>query len=68
VLAKALANLQEHTRRRGTRLKTLATALTSPGTPAHLRPYLTRMALHAPQSRQQWLWQRLLVQELRRIA
>jgi acyl-CoA hydrolase len=68
VLAKALASLKEHTRRRGTRFKTLATALTSPGTPAHLRPYLTRMALHAPQSRQQWLWQRLLVQELRRMA
>jgi acyl-CoA hydrolase len=68
VLAKALANLQEHTRRGGTRLRTFATALASPGTPAHLRPYLTRMALHAPQSRRQWLWQRLLVQELRQLT
>jgi len=68
VLAKALASLKEHTRRVGTRLKTIATAMTSPGTPAHLRPFLTRMALHAPQNRQEWLWQRLLVQELRRIA
>jgi hypothetical protein len=42
--------------------------VTSPGTPAQLRPYLKRMALDAPQTRQQWLWQRLLVQELRRLA
>jgi hypothetical protein len=67
VLAKALASLKEHTRG-GARLKTVATALTSLGTPAHLRPYLKRMALNAPQTRQEWLWQRLLVQELRRLA
>jgi len=68
VLAKALASLKERTRGGGPRLKTLATAMTSPGTPAHLRPYLKRMALNAPQTRQEWLWQRLLVQELRRLA
>jgi acyl-CoA hydrolase len=68
VLAKALASLKERTRGGGPRLKTLATAVTSPGTPAHLRPYLKRMALNAPQTRQEWLWQRLLVQELRRLA
>ena len=68
VLAKALAGLQEHTRGGGRRLKTLATAVTSRGTPAHLRPYLERMALNAPQTRREWLWQRLLVQELRHLA
>jgi acyl-CoA hydrolase len=68
VLAKALASLKEHTRGGGPRLKTLATAVTSLGTPAHLRPYLKRMALNAPHTRQEWLWQRLLVQELRRLA
>jgi len=68
VLGKALASLKEHTRRGGPRLKSLAGALTSPGTPAHLRPYLQRMSLIAPQTRQEWLWQRLLVQELRRIC
>ena len=68
VLAKALASLKKNTRRGGPRLKTVAGALTSPGTPAAFRPYLERMSLTAPQTRQQWLWQRLLVQELRRIA
>jgi len=68
VLAKALASLKEHTRDGGPRLKTVATALTSLGTPALLRPYLKRMALNAPRTRQEWLWQRLLVQELRRLA
>jgi acyl-CoA hydrolase len=68
VLAKALASLQKNTRRGGPRLKTVASALTSPGTPAAFRPYLQRMSLAAPQTRQQWLWQRLLVQELRRMA
>ncbi|MGO9932016.1 MAG: acetyl-CoA hydrolase/transferase C-terminal domain-containing protein [Steroidobacteraceae bacterium] len=68
VLAKALANMQQNTRRGATRLKTLAGAVTSRGTPAHLKPYLERMSLNAPQSREEWLWQRLLVQELRRLA
>jgi hypothetical protein len=30
-----------------------------------LKPYLDRMALGKPQTRQEWLWQRLLVRELR---
>jgi hypothetical protein len=34
------------------------------GTPAALEPYLERMSLHAPRTRQEWLLQRLLVQEL----
>jgi hypothetical protein len=33
--------------------------------PANLRPCLDGMSLGNPQSRQEWLWQRLLVRELR---
>jgi hypothetical protein len=43
-------------------------AVTSRGVPSALRPYLDRMSLGAPRTRQQWLWQRLLVQELRVIT
>jgi hypothetical protein len=39
-------------------------AAASRGIPAGTRPYLERMSLMAPKSRQEWLWQRLLVQEL----
>jgi hypothetical protein len=68
MLARALASLKENTGRGVPRLKNLVGAVTSLGTPAAIRPYLERMSLTAPQSPQQWLWQRLLVQELRRIA
>jgi acyl-CoA hydrolase len=68
MLAKALASLKENTGRGAPRLKNLVGAATSLGTPAAFRPYLERMSLSAPQSPRQWLWQRLLVQELRRIA
>jgi acyl-CoA hydrolase len=68
MLARALASLKENTGRGAPRLKNLVGAVTSLGTPAAFRPYLERMSLTAPQSPQQWLWQRLLVQELRRIA
>jgi hypothetical protein len=37
-------------------------------TPTAIRPYLERMSLNAPKTRQEWLWQRLLVQELRDLA
>jgi hypothetical protein len=43
-------------------------AVTSRGVPSALRPYLDRMSLDAPRTRQEWLWQRLLVQELRAIT
>ncbi len=65
VLAKALASLKEKTRGGWPRIKTLAGALSSTAVPAAVRPYLERMSLDAPQTRQEWLWQRLLVQELR---
>jgi hypothetical protein len=68
VLAKALARLRENTAAGWPRIKTLGRALTSRGTPAAIRPYLERMALNAPRTRQEWLWQRLLVQELQSIA
>jgi acyl-CoA hydrolase len=67
VLAKALARLQEKSTDAWPRVKTLASAVVSRGTPAAIRPYLERMSLNAPKTRQEWLWQRLLVQELRDI-
>jgi hypothetical protein len=68
-LAKALSRLEEHIASGGwLRLKTIARAAVSRGTPATLRPYLERMALLSPRSRQEWLWQRLLLQELQALA
>lgn len=68
VLAKALANLKEKTAGGWPRIKALASAASSRDTPAAIRPYLERMSLAAPKTRQEWLWQRLLVQELRNIS
>jgi acyl-CoA hydrolase len=68
VLAKALAEVKRKTARGWPRLKALAGAVTTRGTPAALRPYLERMSLNSPQTREEWLWQRLLVRELRDIA
>jgi acyl-CoA hydrolase len=65
VLAKALARLKERTAGGWPRVKTLLGAVTYRGIPPAIRPYLERMSLSAPQTRQEWLWQRLLVQELR---
>jgi acyl-CoA hydrolase len=67
VLAKALTRLQERTAGGWPRVKALAGAVTLRGIPAEARPYLDRMSLSAPKTRQEWLWQRLLVQELRDI-
>jgi hypothetical protein len=47
------------------RLLAIVGASLSTSTPAALRPYLKRMSLLNPRSRQEWLWQRLLVRELR---
>jgi len=68
VLAKALKRLKERTTGGWPRVKALVGAVTSRGTPSAVRPYLKRMSLSAPQTRQEWLWQRLLVEELRAIA
>jgi acyl-CoA hydrolase len=68
VLAKALAKLQQRMAGGWPRVKTLAGAVTTRGIPAGVRPYLERMSLNQPQTRQEWLWQRLLIQELRAIA
>jgi len=46
----------------------LSAAVASRGTPAAVKPYLQRMSLNAPKTRQEWLWQRLLVRELIDIA
>ncbi|HEX3911964.1 MAG TPA: acetyl-CoA hydrolase/transferase C-terminal domain-containing protein [Steroidobacteraceae bacterium] len=68
VLAKALANLKEKTARGWPRIKALAGAAASRGTPAEIRPYLERMSLALPKTRREWIWQRLLVRELRDIS
>jgi acyl-CoA hydrolase len=65
VLAQALTRLKDRTARARPRLRAVVGAALSRGTPANLRPYLERMSLEKPKSRQEWLWQRLLVQELR---
>jgi acyl-CoA hydrolase len=65
MLAKALTRLKEKTAGGWPRVKTLLGAMTFRGIPSVIRPYLERMSLSAPQTRQEWLWQRLLVQELR---
>ena len=64
VLAKALSRLKERTSRGWPRVKALSVAAASFGTPSAVRPYLERMSLNAPKTRQEWLWQRLLVREL----
>ncbi|MDP9008931.1 MAG: hypothetical protein M3N91_09550 [Pseudomonadota bacterium] len=68
VLAKALKGLKERTTGGWQRVKALMGAVTSGGVPSAVRPYLERMSLGTPRTRQEWLWQRLLVEELRAIA
>jgi acyl-CoA hydrolase len=69
VLAKALARLKElNACSAPKRLRALVGAALSCGTPANLAPYLERMSLAKPQTRQEWLWQRLLVRELRALV
>ena len=68
VLAKALTRLKGATAGRWQRLCAAACAALSRGTPAELLPYLERMSLDKPRSGQEWLWQRLLVRELRGVA
>jgi len=68
VLAKALTRLKERTTGGWPRVKTLLGAVIYRGIPPTIKPYLERMSLSAPQTRQEWLWQRLLVQELRTLT
>jgi acyl-CoA hydrolase len=68
MLAGALRNLEAKTSGAWPRLRTLAGALGSRGIPAAVGPYLERMSLVKPRTRQEWLWQRLLVRELRDIV
>jgi acyl-CoA hydrolase len=64
VLAKALTGLKNKVSGGWPRVKLLVRAAASRGIPSATRPYLERMSLMAPKSRQEWLFQRLLVQEL----
>jgi acyl-CoA hydrolase len=67
VLAKALKSLKDRTAQGWPKLQAVAGAALSRGTPANLRPFLERMSLWKPRTRQEWLWQRLLVRELRAL-
>jgi hypothetical protein len=68
VLAKALTRLKNSTAGGWPRLRAVVGAALSRDTPTNLRPYLERMSLGRPQTRQEWLWQRLLVRELRTMC
>jgi acyl-CoA hydrolase len=68
VLAKALTRIKDKTSRGWPRLLCVGGAVLSRSTPASVRPYLERMALGEPQTRREWLWQRLLVRELRTLV
>jgi acyl-CoA hydrolase len=68
VLAKALAGLKNKSAKGLSKLRTVLSAALSRGTPVTLRPYLERMELDAPKTREEWLWQRLLVQELKALG
>jgi hypothetical protein len=68
ILARVLRNLEAKTSGAWSRLKTLVGAAGSRGIPAAVKPYLERMSLAKPRTRQEWLWQRLLVRELRDIV
>jgi hypothetical protein len=68
VLAKALNSLKARTSGGLARVKAVGSAAVSRGTPAAVRPYLERMSLSVPKTRQEWLWQRLLVRELNDIV
>jgi acyl-CoA hydrolase len=50
------------------KLRAVAGAVLSRGTPAAFRPYLERMRLEAPRTREEWLWQRLLVRQFKALA
>ena len=67
-LVKALTRLQRSTSSRGAALLAALRAMSDFHTPAALNPALARMDLLEPRSRREWLWQRLLVRELRKSA
>ena len=67
-LSKALTSMKERTATLGMRIKTVVGAVLQGRMPAECRPALARMGLLTPESRQEWLWQRLLLRELRREA
>lgn len=65
VLSKALRKLEQRTHGTGSKVKAFLAAALQWDTPDRCRPYLERMGLAAPKTRQEWLWQRLLVRELK---
>jgi hypothetical protein len=68
VLAKALRHLKQKTEGGWSKLRAVLAAAAVRGVPDSLRPYLERMGLSAPTTRSEWLWQRLLVNELKDLT
>jgi hypothetical protein len=68
VLAKALRHLKQKTEGGWSKLRAALAAAAVRGVPDSLRPYLERMGLSAPTTRSEWLWQRLLVNELKDLT
>jgi acyl-CoA hydrolase len=66
VLSKALTALNNQAGL--PKVRAVAGAVLSRGTPAAFRPYLERMRLESPRSREEWLWQRLLVHQLKTVV
>jgi Acetyl-CoA hydrolase/transferase C-terminal domain len=67
VLAKALQRIKSSTRDLWPKVRTIAAASLHRDTPAAVRPYLERMRLDRTESREEWIWQRLLVRELKAL-
>ncbi len=65
-LAGALTRLKRATANRWSTFKAAASALAQWDTPPACVAALERMQLAKPRTRQEWLWQRLLVRELRK--
>ena len=68
VLAKALTSLKDKVSGGWPRVKALVGRAVCAKHAGEPRPYLERMSLWGTQNRREWLWQRLLVQELRTLV
>jgi acyl-CoA hydrolase len=64
-LGKALKRMQAKTTTRLGTARAITAALVKGKAPAAVQPYLARMELERAQSTREWLWQRLLANELR---
>ena len=68
LLARALTRLKHKTQGGWSKFATVLAAAAGRGVPSGLRPHLKRMGLEAPTTRSEWLWQRLLINELKALT